>query len=206
MMTREERCKMTENKSGIEKDDEFYDEDDEDAQKDKYLTFHLASEEYGVEIRYVTEIIGIQKITEVPDMPEFVKGVINLRGKIIPVLDVRIRFKLEACEYNDRTCIIVVDIDDMAVGLVVDEVSEVANIPEEQVEPPPKTGKNKSSRFIKGMGKMGDEVKIILDVSKLLYDDEKEVLKEANPEEATGRQVKKKGKTKKKEPEAPSTG
>ena len=128
---------MTEDKSKISLDDELYDEDDEDAQKDKYLTFHLAKEDYAVEIRHVTEIIGIQRITEVPDMPDFVRGVINLRGKIIPVIDVRTRFKIEAKEYDDRTCIIVVNINDMSVGLVVDEVSEVASIPEEQVEPPP---------------------------------------------------------------------
>jgi len=156
----------------VDMDDELY--DDEDTQKDKYLTFHLAGEDYGIEIAYVTEIIGIQKIAEVPDMPDFVKGVINLRGKVIPVMDVRTRFKLKPRDYDDRTCIIVVDIDDNAVGLVVDEVREVADIPESQVEPPPKTGKKTSSRFIKGMGKMDDEVKIILNVSQLLYDDELE--------------------------------
>jgi purine-binding chemotaxis protein CheW len=173
---------MAENKSNAELKDEFYDEDDEDAQKDKYLTFHLANEDYAVEIRFVTEIIGIQKITEVPDMPEFVKGVINLRGKIIPVIDVRARFKLAPREYDDRTCIIVVNINDMTVGLVVDEVSEVANIPEGQVEPPPRAATGQGGRYIQGMGKMDDEVKIILDVSKLLYDEELEMLKESSKE------------------------
>lgn len=172
---------MSENKGRITaQDDDIYDDDDEDAQKDKFLTFHLAKEDYGVEIRFVTEIIGIQKITEVPDMPEFVRGVINLRGKIIPVIDVRTRFKLAQRDYDDRTCIIVVDINDMAVGLVVDEVSEVANIPESQVEPPPKTSRVGSGRFIQGMGKIGEEVKIILDVSKLLYDDEIEIIKDTS--------------------------
>ncbi len=157
---------------------DLYDEDDEDAQKDKYLTFHLAKEDYGVEIRHVTEIIGIQRITEVPDMSDFVRGVINLRGKIIPVIDVRTRFKLPPREYDDRTCIIVVNINDMAVGLVVDEVSEVANIPEDQVEPPPRTGKGTNGRFIQGMGKIGEEVKILLDVSKLLHDEELDAIKD----------------------------
>jgi purine-binding chemotaxis protein CheW len=173
---------MTKNKGKIELEDEFYDEDEEDSQKDKYLTFHLANEDYAIEIRHVTEIIGIQKITEVPDMPVFVKGVINLRGKIIPVIDVRIRFKLEPREYDDRTCIIVVNIDEMSVGLVVDEVSEVANIPEDQVELPPKAATGQGGRYIQGMGKMDDEVKIILDVSKLLYEDEMSMLKGSTQE------------------------
>ncbi|MDH5297798.1 MAG: chemotaxis protein CheW, partial [Desulfobulbaceae bacterium] len=133
-------------------DDDLY--DDEDTMKDKYLTFHLAGEDYGLDIAFVTEIIGIQRITEVPDMPDFVKGVINLRGKVIPVMDVRLRFHLPAREYDERTCIVVVDINGTAVGLVVDQVNEVADIPEEQVEPPPRTTKGESSRFLKGMGKM----------------------------------------------------
>ena len=157
----------------LELDDDLYDED-EDTQKDKYLTFHLAGEDYGIEIAYVTEIIGIQKITEVPDMPEFIKGVINLRGKVIPVMDVRLRFKFKTRDYDERTCIVVVDINNTAVGLVVDEVREVADIPEDQVEPPPKTGKGAASRYLKGMGKMDDDVKILLNVDKLLYEEELE--------------------------------
>jgi len=156
-------------------DDDLYDED-EDTQKDKYLTFHLAGEDYGIEIAFVTEIIGIQKITEVPDMPKYIKGVINLRGKVIPVMDVRLRFQMEKREYDERTCIVVVDINNNAVGLVVDQVSEVADIPESQVEPPPSTGKGKTSRYLKGMGKMDDEVKILLNVEKLLYEEELEKL------------------------------
>ncbi len=151
-------------------DDDLYDE--EDTQKDKYLTFHLAGEDYGIDIAYVTEIIGIQKITEVPDMPIFIKGVINLRGKVIPVMDIRLRFKMEERAYDERTCIVVVDINGTAVGLVVDEVREVANIPESQVEPPPATGKGESSRYLKGLGKMDDEVKILLNAEKILYDEE----------------------------------
>ncbi|HIJ79792.1 MAG TPA: purine-binding chemotaxis protein CheW [Deltaproteobacteria bacterium] len=161
----------------VEMDEELY--DDEDTQKDKYLTFHLAGEDYGIEIAYVTEIIGIQKIVEAPDLPDFIKGVINLRGKVIPVMDVRARFKLALRDYDERTCIIVVNIEENAVGLVVDEVREVADIPEAQVEPPPKSGRKTKSSFIKGMGKLDDEVKIILDVGQLLYDEEVEALVEA---------------------------
>ena len=150
--------------------------EDEDTQKDKYLTFHLAGEDYGTEIRYVIEIIGIQRITEVPDMPAFIRGVINLRGKVIPVMDVRARFKIEDRAYDDRTCIIVVNIEGTEVGLVVDEVSEVANIPAKNVEPLPRTGKSNGSRCIQGMGKIGDEVKILLDVQELLFDEEMQKL------------------------------
>jgi len=145
--------------------------ENEDTQKGKFLTFHLAKEDYGIEIRYVTEIIGIQKITEVPDMPAFVKGVINLRGKVVPVMDVRSRFGMPSRDYDDRTCIIVVDVDDKSVGLVVDKVNEVADIPDQQIEPPPKTNRE-STRYIQGLGKIGNEVKILLNVQKLLYSDE----------------------------------
>jgi len=138
---------------------------EEDTLKGKFLTFHLSREDYGIEIRYVTEIIGIQRITEVPDMPGYVKGVINLRGKVIPVMDVRIRFGLAARDYDDRTCIIVVDIGGKSVGLVVDKVNEVADITDAQIEPPPH---GSSSSYVQGMGKFGDEVKILLDVQKLL--------------------------------------
>jgi purine-binding chemotaxis protein CheW len=159
-----------------------YDEDDEDTQKDKFLTFQVGSEEFGIEIRHVTEIIGLQKITDVPDMPDFIKGVINLRGKVIPVMDVRSRFKMETRDYDDRNCIVVVNINDKAVGLVVDRVSEVADIPESQVEPPAQIGSGTSSRYIQGMGKIGEEVKILLDVDRLLYGEELESLKMTDTE------------------------
>jgi purine-binding chemotaxis protein CheW len=150
-------------------------EEEEDTQKDKFLTFKLANESYGIEIKYVTEIIGIQRITEVPDMPDFLKGVINLRGKIIPVMDIRIRFSLPEREYDDRTCIVVVDIDDRAMGLVVDRMNEVSNIPDSQIEPPPRSN-NTRGQYVQGMGKVGDEVKILLDVNKLLMEDELDAL------------------------------
>lgn len=154
-------------------DDTIY--SDEDTQKDKYLTFHLDREDFAIEIRYITEIIGIQAITQVPDMPGFIRGVINLRGKVIPIMDVRSRFHLPHRDYDERTCIIVVNIDDTSVGLVVDEVREVVDIPESQVEPPPRvTNKSGENRFMQGIGKIGEEVKIILDVTKLLYDEKGE--------------------------------
>ncbi len=102
---------------------------EEDSQKGKFLTFVLDKEEYGLEIRYVTEIIGLQVITLVPELPDYVKGIINLRGKIIPVIDVRMRFKKAMREYDDRTCIVVVEIKNISVGLIVDTVAEVLTIP-----------------------------------------------------------------------------
>lgn len=145
---------------------------DEDTQKDKYLTFTIGKEVYGIGIKYVTEIIGLQAITEVPEMPEFIKGVINLRGKIIPVMDVRLRFKKEQREYDDRTCIIVVDIKNNAIGLIVDRVSEVLPIPEQDVVPLPELDKKVKQKYINGIGKVGNKVNLLLDCEKLLKEDE----------------------------------
>lgn len=153
-----------------------YDDDDEDSMENRYLSFSIGNEEYGIEIRYVLEIIGIQNITRLPDLPDFVKGVINLRGNVIPVVDVRLRFSMTELEYNDRTCIIVVDVDRTSVGFIVDSVSEVLYIPENDREGPPELRKGSGSRFIKGMGKIKDRVIIILDVDNLLYDRELEAL------------------------------
>ncbi|MDM8522325.1 chemotaxis protein CheW [Desulfococcaceae bacterium HSG8] len=163
---------MSEKKNREIVEDDFYDDEDEDTQKDKYLTFQLSSEVYGIEIYHVIEIVGMQKITEVPDMPGFVKGVINLRGQVIPVMDVRTRFCMKQREYDDRTCVIVISIEDTTIGLAVDTVNEVADIPESNVSPPPKIGKGISSRYIRGMGKTEDDVKILLDVNRLLFDEE----------------------------------
>ncbi len=154
-------------------------EEQEDTQEGKFLTFSMGSEEYGIEIRYVTEIIGIQKVTDLPDMPSYVKGVINLRGKVIPVIDVRLRFDLEHRDYDERTCIIVVTINDMAVGLIVDSVSEVMDIPAGDIEPAPKVKRGEASRFICGLGKVEEEVKILLDITHLLFDSNIEEIAEA---------------------------
>lgn len=153
-------------------------ERDEDTQKDKFLTFSLGKEEYGIEIMYVTEIIGIQPITEIPEMPIFVKGIINLRGKIIPVIDVRIRFNKEYKAYNDRTCIIVIDIKDISVGLIVDSVSEVITIPEKDILPPPEVNNTFHNKYIKNIGKVGDEVKLLINSEKLISDNNYEEFKD----------------------------
>lgn len=146
--------------------------ENEDTLKNMYLTFRLGKEDYGIEIRYVTEIVGMQKITEVPDMPIFVKGVVNLRGQVIPVLDMRLRFHMESRDYDERTCIVVVNISGSQVGLVVDTVNEVRNIDDDQISPPPKTAGADSARYIQGMGKVGEEVIILLEGQRLLHEHE----------------------------------
>ncbi|HEY9062050.1 MAG TPA: chemotaxis protein CheW [Pseudobacteroides sp.] len=150
--------------------------DREDSQRDKFLTFSLGKEFYGVEIRYVMEIIGIQPITEVPELPHYIKGIINLRGKIIPVMDVRLRFKKEANEYNDRTCIIVIEVRDVFIGLIVDAVSDVLDISSSDIVPPPEVNANSNNKYIKGIGKVGSDVKLLLDCEKLINDDDGQLL------------------------------
>ena len=146
-------------------------EQQEDTQKGRFLTFPLGDESYGIEIRYVTEIIGIQPITQVPELPEYIKGIINLRGKIIPVMDARIRFRKPFMEYNDRTCVIVIDVNEVSIGLIVDSVSEVISIPDEDIVPTPSL-QQLNNRYIKGIGKIGNEVKLLLDCDKILNEDE----------------------------------
>jgi len=145
---------------------------EEDALKDRYLTFSIGHEVYGIELKYVTEIVGIQTITEIPELPEYVKGIINLRGKIIPVMDVRLRFKKEPKEYNDRTCIIVIDLKGASVGLIVDAVSEVITIPEQDTVEPPQINKGVNSKYINKIGKAGNDVKLLIDCEKLISEDE----------------------------------
>ena len=143
----------------------------EDTQKGKFLNFFIGSEMYGIEVRNVIEIISILPMTEVSELPEYIKGIINLRGKIIPVMDVRLRFKMPFKEYNDRTCIIVINIDDTCIGLIVDSVTEILSIPEDEIVDPPKVNKT-GSNYIKCIGKVGNEMKLILDCYKLLNDRE----------------------------------
>ncbi|MCB2212520.1 chemotaxis protein CheW [bacterium] len=143
----------------------------DDTLENRYLTFTLGDEQYGVEIRYVTEIVGIQPITELPDTPPYLSGVINLRGKVIPVIEVRARFGLQTREYDDRTCIIVVNIRSTSVGLIVDRVAEVIEIPQDHVEEPPNIEMGVANHFISGLGRVEDSVKILLDLDVLLFQD-----------------------------------
>ncbi len=163
---------MEDNKKEIRVDDRFDDAEFEDTLKERYLIFRLEKEDYGIEIVNVTEIVGLQRITMVPGMPDFVKGVINLRGKVIPVIDVRTRFHMKETPYNDRTCVIVVNIGEKSVGLVVDTVKEVLTIPESQITAPPQMQNQGSKRHVRGLGRVGEDVKILLDVNQLLGDGE----------------------------------
>jgi purine-binding chemotaxis protein CheW len=138
----------------------------------KYLTFALGNEEYGLEILKVREIIGFMDITAVPQMPPYIRGVINLRGQVIPVIDLRAKFSMAGAEVTEETCIIVVEIAQQGrkfnTGIVVDHVSEVLDIAGEDIEDAPQFGSDVSTDFILGMGKVGEQVKILLDIDKVL--------------------------------------
>jgi purine-binding chemotaxis protein CheW len=149
----------------------------------KYLTFSLAGEEYGIGILKIREIIGMMPVTSVPETPAYVRGVINLRGKVIPVIDLRLRFGMAEIDTTERTCIIVVEIRGpagvVAVGLVVDAVSEVLNIKGDDIEDTPSFGTRLSADYILGMAKMGKGVKLLLDIDRVLSDDDMAELKAA---------------------------
>jgi purine-binding chemotaxis protein CheW len=134
----------------------------------KYLTFFLGEEEYGLEILKVQEIIGMMPITFVPKAPRFVRGVINLRGKIIPVVDLRLKLGMASKEQTDETCMIVVQTANGHIAVIVDKVSEVLDIANEEIEDPPALGKSVSSDYILGIGKSGGRVKLLLDIDKAL--------------------------------------
>lgn len=156
---------------------------EEDTQYGRYLTFNLGDEVFGIEIEYVIEIIGVQPITKIPEVADYIKGIINLRGKIIPVIDMRLKFKKDEIVYNDRTCIVVVDIQEIVVGLIVDSVSEVLVIDDEDIAPPPNSKTGISNRYIKGIGKVEDEVKLLLDCKKIFEEDEPKNIGEMEQEE-----------------------
>jgi purine-binding chemotaxis protein CheW len=157
------------------------------AKAGKYLTFQLGKEVYGIEILKVQEIIGMMPVTRMPKTPDFVRGVINLRGKVIPVIELRLKFGLEGREDTDRTCIVVVQVAAAAgtvtMGLLVDEVSEVLNVLQEQIEAPPSFGAGVDIDFILGMGKVGQKVVMLLDTDKVLSIEELAIAAQAkNPQ------------------------
>ena len=144
-------------------------EDDEEIQENKFLMFRLSEEEYGIDITRITAIEELPQITSIPDLPSFVKGVINLRGKVIPAVDLRLRFGMEEREYDDRTCIIIVSVDGSTIGLIVDIVSEVHEINSDDIGPPPSfDNASGNEQYILGLAKKGKSVRIILDVSKII--------------------------------------
>ncbi|MCE9600574.1 MAG: chemotaxis protein CheW [Spirochaetia bacterium] len=148
-------------------EDEYLD-DEEDTLLGRYLTFSIENRVCGIEVRDVIEIVGLPVVTEVPDMPEFVRGIINLRGKVIPVLDMRRRFLIASRDYDDRTCVVIVSLEGRLTGLIVDQVREVVKISEDNLEGSPRVGEGESSKFLKQVGKIGESVILILDLERIL--------------------------------------
>lgn len=146
---------------------------DEDTLKGKYLTFYTDNQLFGISIADVVQIVGMQEITAVPEFPSYAKGVINLRGIIIPIIDVRLRLKKEEIGYNERTCIIVTNINGSYIGFIVDEVNEVTNIDNENISDPPKMGSDYTNTFITGIAKLNNSIVLLIDLKKVL--DEKEI-------------------------------
>ena len=153
-------------------------------QDNKFLTFKLNQEEYAIPILKIKEIIGMMPITQVPRLPKFIKGVINLRGKIIPVIDLRLKFGLDERDYDERTSIIVMELDtgngSKTSGMVVDTVQEVIDITAESIEPPPQYGTDLDQAFLTGMGKVNDNVVMLLDADKILSSDEQQIIESVN--------------------------
>lgn len=143
-----------------------------DEMKGKFLTFWTDGQLFGVPISDVVQIIGIQDITPIPDSPDYAKGVINLRGNIIPVIDVRIRFGKDSTNYSERTCIIVTKLDENYIGFIVDSVDEVTTIEDDDISAPPKVSKDRTNAYLTGIGKLQNKVVLLLDTSKILNQEE----------------------------------
>ena len=152
-----------------------------ETQEGKYVTFKSGNEYYAIKIQYVNEIIVYQEITAIPESEDYIKGLINLRGKIIPVIDVRVRFKQEPVEYTDRTCIIIIDVNSTVVGLIVEKIAEVVEIDEENIIPSPSFGKADKShnRYVYAIGRVGEDVKLLLDPDKLLNEADIAIINQA---------------------------
>lgn len=156
----------------------------EDIRQGKYMTFQVGTDVFGIELKYVNEIIQMQPVTPIPEVEHFIKGLINLRGKIIPVIDVADRFGKESFEYNDRTCVIVIEVKNIEVGLIIENIAEVVSIEEEDILPPPTVGHGSiQNKFVRGIGKIGENVKLLLDPVKLLSDDALDFLDKQETEE-----------------------
>ena len=144
----------------------------------KYLTFVLSNEEYGIEILKVREIIGLMDITSVPQTPNYMKGVINLRGKVIPVIDLRLKFSMPEKDHTQETCTIVVEVGNTLIGIIVDSVSEVSDIGGEEIEETPHLGQGIDTNFIMGLGKVKGKIIILLDIEKVMSIEELEMVEQ----------------------------
>ena len=156
----------------------------EDTQHGRFLTFTLDDNVYGIPIKFVTEIIGMQAITPVPETPDYLKGITNLRGKIIPLIDVRLKFGKNEIEYNERTCVIVVEVEDLSVGLIVDMVDDVLTIPDDKIAPPPIGTGGYDNRYIEGIGQAESQVILLLDAERILKSDEIALVEEVATRES----------------------
>jgi len=150
---------------------ENFSQEFEEAMKDMYLIFKVDEQNYGIEIKYVIEIIGLVPITNVPNQEEYIKGIINLRGKIIPVIDARMRLLKPQKEYNERTCVIVTSINQFLVGIIVDHVSEVVVIEKEKISPLPQTYEKIEERFFKGVANLNDKLVLLIDCETFVKPD-----------------------------------
>lgn len=157
---------------------------EEDLQKGQFMTFQTGREYFGIGISYINEIIQMQPITAVPEVEDYIKGLINLRGKIIPVIDIRVRFKMEPLEYTDRTCIIVINVKSMVIGVIVEKIAEVVTITDDDIVPPPTLGRRDSeqNKYVYGLARIGDSIKLLLDPEKLVKDADIEALEELQEE------------------------
>ncbi len=144
----------------------------------KYLTFVSGNEVYGIEILRVREIIGVMSITTVPQTPDYMKGVINLRGKVIPVIDLRLKFSMQEVEHTQETCVIVVEVNNTQIGIIVDSVSEVVDISGSEIEETPPFGQGIDTSFMMGMGKIKEKIIILLNIEMVLSSEELELVKQ----------------------------
>lgn len=160
-------------------------EEQENMQQGLFLTFSINEEAYGIKIDEVQEIIGMQKISLLPETPEYIKGIINLRGKVIPVIDVQLKFNNKPTEYTSRTCIIVVETDELLVGLIVDQVKEVVSIEDNNIVPPPDFHTELKCRYLEGVGMIGERVILLIDCSRLFDEQEFKSLSDIGAEDKT---------------------
>lgn len=156
----------------------------EDTQRDEFMVFQVGKEHFGINISYVNEIVMMQPIAAVPESRDYIKGIINLRGKVIPAIDVRIRFRMDPLEYTDRTCIIVIAVDTLLVGLIVEKIAQVNTIPQEDIVPAPKLTNSAEykNEYVYGMAKIGNTVRLLLDPGKLIQGEDRKILEELQNE------------------------
>ena len=150
--------------------------------EEKYLAFILDNESYGIEILRVREIIGLMDVTTVPQTPEYMKGVINLRGKVIPVIDLRLKFSMQEKEHTDETCVIVVEVNNTSIGIIVDSVSEVLEITRGEIEESPHFGQDIDTSYIMGLGKVKEKIVILLDIEEILSSEELDMVNQRTVE------------------------